>query len=64
LENNYRDPLMETQNEIRFSRQNNQHVYTEFTEERRINPLMTNAEQMVQTSGSDAVLIEVQGGLL
>jgi hypothetical protein len=55
---------METEKERSLIHLDSDHVYTEFPEERQVNPLMTNTEDMVQIPGNDVVLMEVSGGLL
>jgi hypothetical protein len=47
---------MEAEKERSLNHQDSRHVYTEFPEERHIDPLMTNTEQMVQITGNDVVL--------
>ena len=46
---------METEKERSLNPQDSHHVYTEFPEERHINLLMTNTEQMVQIPGNDVI---------
>jgi hypothetical protein len=49
---------METEKQRSLNQQDSHHVYTESTEERNINPPMTNTEQMMQIPYNDAVTME------